>query len=51
VNYFQRTLLAEGYLVAKTVQTGKKQIIELLPPINESGAKAEDQTIIRAKEV
>jgi hypothetical protein len=50
-NYLQLTTLAEGYLVAKMVRTRKKQIIELLPPINKSGADTEDQKIIRAKEV
>ncbi len=50
-NYLQQMLLAEGYLVAKIVRTGKKQIIKLLPPINESAVDANDQKIIRAKEV
>ena len=50
-NYLQLTTLAEGYLVAKMVRTRKKQIIELLPPINKSGADTEDQKLIRAKEV
>ena len=50
-NYLQRTLAYEGYLVAETVCTGKKQIIELPPTVDESAAVAEDQKIIRAKEV
>ena len=50
-NYLQRTLAYEGYLVAETVRTGKKQIIELPPAVDESTADAEDQKIIRAKEV
>ena len=50
-NYLQRTSAYEGYLVAKTVRTGKKQIIELPPAVDESAADAEDQKIIRAKEV
>jgi hypothetical protein len=50
-NYLQRTSAYEGYLVAKTVRTGKKQIIELPPAVDESAADAEDQKLIRAKEV
>ena len=50
-NYLQRTLAYEGYLVAETVRTGKKQIIELPPDVDESAADAEDQKIIRAEEV
>jgi hypothetical protein len=50
-NYLQRTLAYEGYLVAETVRTGKKQIIELPPAVDESTADAEDQKIIRAEEV
>jgi hypothetical protein len=51
LNYLQRTLAYEGYLVAETVRTGKKQIIELPPAVDESMADAEDQKIIRAEEV
>ena len=50
-NYLQRTLAYKGYLVAKTVHTNKKQIIELPPAVDESAADAEDQKIIRAEEV
>ena len=50
-NYLQRTSAYEGYLVAKTVRTVKKQIIELLPALDESAADAADQKIIRAEEV
>jgi ATP-dependent Lon protease len=50
-NYLQRTLAYEGYLVAETVRTGKKQIIEFPPAVDESAADAEDQKIIRAEEV
>ncbi len=50
-NYLQRTLAYEGYLIAKTVRTGKKQIIKLLPAMDESAADAEDQKIFRAEEV
>ena len=50
-NYLQRTSAYEGYLVAETVRTSKKQIIELPPAVDESTADAEDQKIIRAEEV
>ena len=50
-NYLQRTLAYKGYLVAKMVRTGKKQIIKLPPAVDESAADAEDQKIIRVKEV
>ena len=50
-NYLQCTSAYEGYLVAKTVRTGKKQIIELPPAVDESAADAADQKIIRAEEV
>jgi hypothetical protein len=50
-NYLQRTLAYEGYLVAKTVRSGREQIIKLLPPIDASAADTEDQKIIQAKEV
>ena len=45
-NYLQHTSAYEGYLIAETVRTGKKQIIELPPAMD-----AKDQTIIRAEEV
>ena len=50
-NYLQRTSAHEGYLVPETVRTGKKQIIELPPAVDESTADADDQKIIRAEEV
>ncbi len=50
-NYLQRTSAYKGYLVAETVLTNKKQIIELPPAVDESAADAEDQKIIRAEEV
>ncbi len=43
LNYLQPTLEYKGYLVAKTVHTGKKQIIKLPPAVDESAADAEDQ--------
>ena len=42
-NYLQRTATDEGYLVAKTVRTGKQQNIALPPSINATVADAEDQ--------
>jgi hypothetical protein len=45
-NYLQRTSAAEGYLVAETVRTGKKQMIDLPPAIDESAPDAEDQKFI-----
>ena len=50
-NYLQCTSAYEGYLVAKTVRTGKKQIINLPPAVDESATDAEDQKIIRGEEV
>jgi hypothetical protein len=43
--------MAEGYVVAETVRTGREQIIELPPTVNEDAADAEDLKIIRAEEV
>jgi hypothetical protein len=37
----------EGYLIAKTVRTGKEQLITLLLPINQSMAEVEDQKNIQ----
>ncbi len=50
-NYLQRTASSEGYLVAKTVRTGKKQLIALPPAVNENATDVNDQRIIRAEEV
>ena len=41
----------EGYLVAKTVRTGKQQIIALLSLVNMSAVDAEDQKIIQEEAV
>ncbi len=51
VNYLQRMASSKGYLVAKTVRTGKKQLIVLPPAVNENATNADDQRIIRAEEV
>jgi hypothetical protein len=45
-NYIQQMAVNEGYLVAKTVRTGNRQVITLPPPINQSTADTEDQKII-----
>ena len=50
-NYLQRTSANEGYLLAKTVRTGREQIIKLPPAINPNVANSNNQRIIRAKEV
>ena len=50
-NYLQRTSANKGYLVAKTVRTGREQIIKLPPAINSNAAGADNQRIIRAEEV
>jgi hypothetical protein len=43
--------LSEGYLVAKTVRTGKKQLITLPLAVDENATNVNDQRIIRAEEV
>ncbi len=50
-NYLQHTASSEGYLVAKTVRMGKKQLIVLPPAVNENATNVKDQSIIRAEEV
>ncbi len=50
-NYLQRTALLEGYLVAKTVRTGRQQIITLPHAVDESVADIKDQKVIRAEAV
>jgi hypothetical protein len=47
-NYLQKTS-DEGYLVAQTVQTGEKQVIKLLKPVDQSSPTAADDAIIRAE--
>ncbi len=49
--YLQRKALFEGYLVAKTVRMGKKQLIALPPAANENATNVDDQRIIRTEEV
>ncbi len=50
-NYLQRRVLSEGYLVAKMVRTGKKQLIALPPAVDENATNIDNQRIIRAEEV
>ncbi len=50
-NYLQHNAVAEGYLVAETVRTGKQQMIELPPAVDPNAADKADLEIIRAKDV
>jgi hypothetical protein len=50
-NYLQQTSAAEGYLVAKMVQTGKEQTIALPAPVDTNDLDKEDLELIQAEEV
>ena len=50
-NYFQWSSAAEGYLVAETVRTGKKQMIELPASVDENAPDKDDLNIIRNEEI
>jgi hypothetical protein len=50
-NYLQRLLVAEGYLVAQMVRTGKQQMINLPPPVDPNALDKTDLEIIQAEEV
>ncbi len=50
-NYLQRSLAAEGYLVAETVRTGKKQTIGLPAAVDENTPVKDDLNIIRNEEI
>jgi hypothetical protein len=50
-NYLQQMSAAEGYLVAKTVQTGKEQMIALPAPVNANDPDKENLELIRTEEV
>ncbi len=50
-NYLQRNTVAEGYLVAETVRTGKQPTIELPPAVDPNAADKADLEIIRAEDV
>ncbi len=45
-NYLQRTF-NKGYLVAQTVRTGKKQMINLPDPVDANSPMAVDDELIR----
>jgi hypothetical protein len=49
--YLQRTVVDEEYLVAKTVRTGKAQVITLPAPIDANAPDAVDQRIIREEAI
>ncbi len=50
-NYLQRTSASEGYLVAKTVRTGREQTIPLPAAVDAGAPDAADMKIIRDEEV
>jgi hypothetical protein len=50
-NYLQWSLAAEGYLVAETVQTGKKQSIKLPVAVEENTPNKDNLNFIRNKEI
>ena len=50
-NYLQRSSPTEGYLVADTVHTGRKQVIELPATVEENAPNAADLAVIRTEEV
>jgi hypothetical protein len=45
-SYLQRTAVLEGYLVAETVHTGRKQVIGLPSAVDPNNPKLEDKKII-----
>jgi hypothetical protein len=45
-NYLQRTAALEGYLVAETMHTGRKQVINLPSAINPNNPELKDKKII-----
>jgi hypothetical protein len=50
-NYLQRSSTTEGYLVAETVCTGCKQVIDLPPAVDENAPNVADLAVIRTEEV
>jgi hypothetical protein len=50
-NYLQCTAALEGYWVAETVRTGRKQVINLPSAIDPNNPELEDKKIIQAEEV
>ncbi len=50
-NYLQCMVADKGYLVAKTVRTGKEQRIVLLAPVDASAADADNKRIIQEEAI
>ncbi len=50
-NYLQWSLASEGYLVAETVQTGKRQTIGLPTAMEENAPDKDNLNIIRNEEI
>ena len=50
-SYLQQTTADKGYLIAKTVRTGKEQVIALPPPIDPNTEDADDQKIIQEEAI
>jgi hypothetical protein len=50
-NYLERSLVAEGYLVAETVRTGKKQTIKLPAAMDKNRPDKDNLNIIRNEEI
>ena len=50
-NYIQQTLPDEGYLVAQTIRSGMKQLITLLPPVDQNDPDKEDLEAIQAEDI
>jgi hypothetical protein len=50
-NYLQRSSTTEGYLVAETVRTGRKQVLELSAAVDKNAPNAADLAVIRTEEV
>jgi hypothetical protein len=50
-NYIQRTLADEGYLVAETIRSGKKQLIPLPAPVDLNDPDKTDLEAIQAEDV
>ncbi len=48
-NYLQRLPAVEGYLVAETVRTGRKQTIKLPVPVDKNAPDKDNLNIIRNK--
>ncbi len=51
MNYIQRTLADEGYLVAETIRTGEEQSILLPAPVDPNDPDKTDLEAIQAEDV